>query len=313
MGSALNNSKFYDCSLEMRIFATFTFPHFMNTLESLNKSAFCEITSILDSFAQLDAIRRLDLYVKSGSKGEQPPLLPHEECLCKVRKNVMGITSAIRYMQLSILQIKKRYSANYYSAYEFTAYDFYRYHYSMFCHAIATIHDLYFKMVVELCDLDIGSKRMIQWDKLHKALKDKGEDAIILLLKQFYSVVEEHEQKRHVFSHEGLLSSKMLDNYHLTNFWSNAHRDYSVINTKPEYTEGTKENKYLLAKTKKAFLDKLNNLILNSIDYTLSLFKLLLPIFLKKMDHNFINSHKQEFIELNNECINRYILDRISY
>lgn len=282
----------------------------MNNIESLNKSPFCEITSILDSFAQLDDISRLEVYVKSGSKGERPPLLPHEECLGKVRKSIMGIISAIRYMQLSILQIKKRYSTRYYLTYSFTAYDFYRYHYSIFCHAIATIHDLYFKLVVELCDLRIGSKRMIQWDKLHKGLKDKGEEAIILLLEQFYSEVEEHEQKRHKFSHEGLLSSKMLDNYHLTNIWSNIHRDYSD-NDRPEFTEGTKENKYLLAKTKKAFVDELNKIKSDSTDYTLSLFELLLPRFLQKMDYNFINSHKQELIELNNEYINKYILDSI--
>lgn len=78
----------------------------------------------------------------------------------------------------------------------------------------------------------------------------------------------------------------------------------------PEYIEGTKENKYLLAKTKKAFVDELNKLLEATIDSTQKLFELLLPKLIRKMSPEFIESHKKEFIELNKESLNRYVLSK---
>ena len=130
------------------------------------------------------------------------------------------------------------------------------------------ILDLYFKLVVELCNINIGSKRMIQWDKLRDALNANGENGIIELLEKYYSIIEEHERKRNMVSHEGLLFSKMLDNYHLTNIWSRHHTKPLTADDMPEYIEGTKENKYLLSKTKKAFIEELNTLLETAIDST---------------------------------------------
>ena len=282
----------------------------MNYIESLSKTPFYEIASILDDFASLDDIIRSYPYVEGKIKGERPPLLPHETCLKKVRTIMMGITSSMSYMRLAILQIKRRYNAKYYSDNGYTAYDFYRYHYSSFCHAIATIHDLFFKLVVELCDLNIGSKRMIQWDKLRNALETNCENDIVELIENYYSVIQEHEQKRNMVSHEGLLFSKMLDNYHLTIIWSSHHTQPLTADDMPEYIEGTKENKYLLAKTKKAFVDELNKLLEATIDSTQKLFELLLPKLIRKMSPEFIESHKKEFIELNKESLNRYVLSK---
>ncbi len=280
----------------------------MTNIESLSKTPFFEIVSVLDDFAHLDDIIRLNKYLHDSNKGERPPLQSHEVCLRNVKTIMMGITSSLSYMQLAIMQIQRRYNAKYYSENGYTAYDFYRYHYSSFCHAIATNHDLFFKLVVELCDLNIGSKRMIQWDKLSNALNTNGENGIIELLGNYYSIIEEHEQKRNMVSHEGLLSSKMLDNYHLTNIWSRHHTKPLTVNDRPEYIEGTKENKYLLSKTKKAFVGELNTLLENAIDSTQKIFELLLPKLIQKMSPEFIESHRQEFIELNIESLNRYVL-----
>lgn len=282
----------------------------MNIIDPVAKTPFFEIILILDNFTTFDDIARSYPYTEGKMKGERLPLLPHEACLKKVRTIIMGITSLISYMQLSIIQIQRRYNAKYYSENGYTAYDFYRYHYSSFCHAIATIHDLYFKLVVELCDLNIGSKKMIQWENLQKALKANNEIDIIELLEHDYSVTQEHEQKRNMVSHEGLLSSRMLDNYHLTIIWSRHHTKPLTAEDSPEYIEGTKENKYLLAKTKKAFVSKLNTLLATAIDSTQTLFELLLPKLIQKMSPEFIESHRKEFVELNKESLNRYVLSQ---
>ena len=149
---------------------------------------------------------------------------------------------------------------------------------------------------------------MIQWDELQKALKANNEKHIIELLEHYYSVIQEHEQKRNMVSHEGLLFSKMLDNYHLTNIWSRHHTKPLIANERPEYIEGTKENKYLLAKTKKAFVNELYTLLETTIDSTKKIFELLLPKLIQKLSPEFIESHRQEFVKLNKESLNRYVL-----
>ena len=68
------------------------------------------------------------------------------------------------------------------------------------------------------------------------------------------------------------------------------------------------ENKYLLAKTKKAFVGELNRLTDATGDTARALFGLLLPKLLHKMSRDFIELHRQEFFELNIDSINRHIL-----
>ncbi|QVJ80868.1 hypothetical protein SAMN04487826_0608 [Prevotella sp. khp1] len=282
----------------------------MSNIDSIYKTPFFEITYILNDFARLDDLKRPWPYITSKIKGNRPPLLPHEACLLKAKTILMGIISSMSYMRLAILQIKRRYNNKYYFANGYTAYDFYRYHYSSFCHAITTIHDLFFKLVVELCNINTGSKRMIQWGNLQKALKTNNEIDIIKLLERYYSAIQEHEQKRNKVSHEGLLTSKMLDNYHLTIIWSRHHIKPLTADDRPEYIEGTKENKYLLAKTKKEFVGELNKLLETTVDSTQKLFELLLPKLIQKISQEFIESHRKEFVELDKECLNRYILSK---
>lgn len=277
----------------------------MNSIESLAKTPFYVITCVLDDFARLDDVRRV---YNRNNRNKIPPRLPHEKCLNTVRTIIMGITSALSYMQLSIMQIQKKYNTRYYAEMGYTAYDYYRYHYQVFCHGIATIHDLYFKLIVELCDLNIGSKKMIQWEDLSKVLRLKGEDEFIALLEAYYSKFKEHEQKRNKVAHEGLIYSDMLDNYYLTNIWSRVPKNPSSTSNRPEYIVGTKENKYLLAKTKKAFVGELNSLIESAVGFTESFLELLLSKLIHKMNPSFIESHRQELAELNIECVNKYLL-----
>ena len=294
----------YTISILFRTFVAIKKPYgTMRNIELLSKTCFFEITTVLNDFALLDDIQRLE-----NIKGEKPPLLPHEACLRNVRTIMMGIISSLSYMHLAIMQIKKRYNTKYYSANGYTAYDFYRYHYSSFCHSIATIHDLYFKMVVELCDLNIDSKKMIQWKKMRNELNANEENDIKGLLELFFSIIEEHEKKRNKVSHEGLLFTKMLDNYHLTNIWTNTYGKSMTENNRLEYTTGTTENKYLLSKTKKSFMNELNKVTDAAVDCTEKLFELLLPKLLHKMNTDFLESHRTEFVELNLESLNKYVL-----
>ena len=277
----------------------------MNDIEKITKSPFFEIVCIIDELGNLDFIKRADRLHK------RPEMLSHEKYFLKVKTLLLGIISAISFMQLSVLHIQRRHNKQYFLTHGYIDHSVYRYHYSIFCHGLATLHDLFFKLVVEINDFNIGSKRMIQWKNLKKMLLSKNERDIVNILEEFYMTIKVHEQKRNIVSHEGLLTSPLLENYYTTHIWTNAHNNNNEENAYPQFTERTKENKYLIEKTKKKLIDELNQLIDASINYTLSLFGLLLPILVNQVDVEFINSHMDILIGINNENTNKYILPHV--
>ena len=180
----------------------------MNNIEKITKTPFYEIATNLDFFARWDTIVRTDKL----PKGNKITLLPHEELLSNVQNILNGIVSSFSYMRLSVLQVQRRYNSKCFMASGYKEYDVYRYHYFVFCHGVSTIHDLLFKLVVEVCGFQM-SDRMIQWKELRKQLEAIGESRIISLLENFYAIIKDHEKKRNDVSHEGLLSLRLLDNY----------------------------------------------------------------------------------------------------
>lgn len=278
----------------------------MNEIEEIKKSPFYEVVCVLDELGYLDFIKRADLTHK------RPEILSHEEHYFKVKSLLLGIISALSYMQLSVLHIQRKHNKQYFLTHGYIDYSVYRYHYFVFCHGIATLHDLFFKLVVEVNGFYIGSKRVIQWKILKNMLLAKNEIDIVKLLEEFYTTIKEHEQKRNIASHEGFLTSPLLEDYYTTHIWTNAGNKNDSENSYPQYTEGTKENKYLIRETKKKCIDELNQLIKASINYTLTLFDLLLPKLIDQVDVEFINSHKDILIGINNKNVNKYIMLRVS-
>ena len=275
----------------------------MNDIEEIKKSPFYEVACVLDELGYLDFIKRADIIHK------RPEMLSHEEHYFKVKTLLLGIISALSYMQLSVLHIQRKHNKQYFLTHGYIDYSVYRYHYFVFCHGIATLHDLFFKLIVEINGFNIGSKRMIQWKILKNMLLAKNEIDIVKLLEEFYTTIKEHEQKRNIASHEGFLTSPLLEDYYTTHIWTNACNKNNNDNCYPQYTEGTKENKYLITHTKKKFIDELNLLIDTSVNYTLSLFDLLLPIMISQIDMEFIKSHQEILYGINNKNIKKYILN----
>jgi hypothetical protein len=279
----------------------------MTDIEKIIKTPFYDIVENLDFFARWDNIVRTD----NMPKGSKSSLLPHENLLNNVKSILYGIVSSFSYMRLSVLQVQRRYNSKYFMANGYKEYDVYRYHYFVFCHGVATIHDLLFKLVVEIYGFQM-SERMIQWKKLRKQLNAIGENGIISLLEKFYLIIKDHERKRNDVSHEGLLSLCLLDNYYSTYVWTNAHQNSRFGNSRPEFTLGMKENKYLLGKTKKTFIAELRTLTDKVANETIALFDLLLPQLITKMDSDFINSHRHHFEEKNIKSIKDYVLKSFS-
>ena len=278
----------------------------MPHLQKIAKSAFYEVTCVLDDFAKLDDYTRLE---QISPNEKTPERLPHHQCLYKVRHILYGIISSISFMQLSILHIQRRNNKQYFSQYDYRELSVFKYHYYVFIHAVSTLRELHFKLVIELCDIKNCAKKS-KWKNIQSHLNKHGEVDIIRLLECLFASNKHLEDKRNIASHEGLLAISELEHFHLTDVYANFKNFLKnrPLSSPAKYTEGTKENTNLLQKTKKLFISDLNAFIDKSTDDTLRMFELLLPKLLNKMDKTFIRNHWQDFSNLNMKSVNDYIL-----
>ena len=266
---------------------------------------FYKTVNILADFANLDTTVRLNHSLTAWCDYEDSGFLPHETLLGKTMNIMMGITSSLSYMRLSIVQVSHSHLLDEFITNEFQDYDIYRYHYIVFSHSIALLQDLLFKLTSTIWGLNV-TQRMIGWNKLEKELKKNDLTHILLILENFYNKFSKHIKKRNKFSHEGLLSYNSLDNFHLTYIFTNL----LVINESKnqQYIRGTQENIKLLQETKEKFIKELNQLLLDAEQCVMNLCDLCLDKLLSQIDYEFMKEHCMHLKECNNNCLSDYLV-----
>ena len=272
---------------------------------------FYEIASILCNFADIDTTKRLNHSILFWCDDKNSGFHPYEVCLGKTQNCLLGITSSLSNMNLSIIHSQKRINSKYLNEMGYSDYDVYRYYYYVFCHSLSTIHDLILKLVVILFDIRMKGK-MIRWDDMEKQLKEKQEEQLVQLLDLFYSKIKLHDDKRNRASHEGLLTYNALLPFYLTHLTTPIYKDHSIndydIN---KYIEGTKENKRFLSDTKRKYVSQLIKTIEETMDSIESLMDVLLPKFIVKIDPSFIITHKDDLKRVKNENVIKFVLSSI--
>lgn len=266
---------------------------------------FYKTVNTLADFANLDTTVRLNHSLTAWCDYDDSGFLPHETLLGKTMNIMMGITSSLSYMRLSITQVSHSHLLDEFITNEFQDYDIYRYHYIVFSHSIALLQDLLFKLTSTIWGLNV-TQRMIGWNKLEKELKKNDLTHILLILENFYNKFSKHIKKRNKFSHEGLLSYNSLDNFHLTYIFTNL----LVINESKnqQYIRGTQENIKLLQETKEKFIKELNQLLLDAEQCVMNLCDLCLDKLLSQIDYEFMKEHCMHLKECNNKCLSEYLV-----
>lgn len=266
---------------------------------------FYKTVNTLADFANLDTTVRLNHSLTAWCDYDDSGFLPHETLLGKTMNIMMGITSSLSYMRLSITQVSHSHLLDEFITNEFQDYDIYRYHYIVFSHSIALLQDLIFKLTSTIWGLNV-TQRMIGWNKLEKELKKNDLTHILLILENFYNKFSKHIKKRNKFSHEGLLSYNSLDNFHLTYICTNL----LVINESKnqQYIRGTQENIELLQETKEKFIKELNQLLLDAEQCVMNLCDLCLDKLLSQIDYEFMKEHSMHLKECNNNCLSDYLV-----
>ena len=219
---------------------------------------------------------------------------------------MMGVISSLSYMRLSIIQISHSHLLEEVIAKEFQEYDIYRYHYIVFSHSISLLQDLLFKLTSTIWGLNI-KRRIIGWKELKNELKKNNLTYIELILENFYKKFSKHIEKRNRFSHEGLLAYNSLDNFYMTNLWTNLSKNND--NKNAQYIRGTQKNIELLQKTKEKFIEELNQLLSDAEQCVMNLCDLCLEKLMSRIDHSFFEKHYQHIKDCDNGYLNKYLKD----
>lgn len=266
---------------------------------------FYKTVNILADFANLDTTVRLNHSLTAWCDYDDSGFLPHETLLGKTMNIMMGITSSLYYMRLSITQISHSHLLDEFITNEFQDYDIYRYHYIVFSHSIALLQDLLFKLTSTIWRLNV-TQRMIGWNKLEKELKKNDLTQISLILENFYKKFSKHIEKRNRFSHEGLLAYNSLNNFYMTNLWTSL----SMINKNknPQYIRATQKNIELLQETKEKFIEELNQLLLDAEQCVMNLYDLCLDKLLLQIDYEFMKKHCIYLKGGNHKCLSDYLM-----
>ena len=143
----------------------------------------------------------------------------YEKLLGKAMTIMEGVTSALSYMHLSILQVEREILSEKFEQEGFAEYDLYRYHYIVFSHSIALLQDLLFKLTSLIFGLNVPPI-MIGWKKLKRELTKHNLVTQKSIFEDFYKKFSNHIDKRNTFSHEGLLTYNTLDSFYMTIVWS---------------------------------------------------------------------------------------------
>lgn len=264
---------------------------------------FYKTLNVLADFADLDTTVRLNHSLTAWCDHADSGFLPHETLLGKTKNIMMGITSSLSYMRLSIVQVSHSHLLEEVIAKEFQEYDIYRYHYIVFSHSISLLQDLLFKLTSTIWGLNI-KRRIIGWKELKNELKKNNLTNIEFILENFYKKFSKHIEKRNRFSHEGLLAYNSLDNFYLTHIYTSL----SILNEDQQYIRETQKNIELLQRTKEKFIEELNQLSSDAEQCVINLYVLCLDKLLSQIDYEFMKEHCMHIKECNNNCLSDYLV-----
>lgn len=263
---------------------------------------FYKTLNVLADFADLDTTVRLNHSLTAWCDHADSSFLPHETLLGKTKNIMMGITSSLSYMRLSIVQVSHSHLLEEVIAKEFQEYDIYRYHYIVFSHSISLLQDLLFKLTSTIWGLNI-KRRIIGWKELKNELKKNNLTNIEFILENFYKKFSKHIEKRNRFSHEGLLAYNSLDNFYLTYIYTSL----STPNEQQQYIRGTQKNIELLQETKEKFIEELNLFASDAEQCVLELCDLCMDKLLDQIDYEFMKKHHEHLKACNQKYLNDYL------
>lgn len=274
---------------------------------SVEESDFYKIANTLAFAADWDTTARLNHGLCFWCDRKDSDFLPHEILLGKTKNVIMGISASFHYMRLSVVQISQSSPFEELRKEGFSEYDLYRYHYVVYNHSVALLQDLLFKLVAIVFGFNIR-KRLIGWNVLCEELDKIKNTEVKTVLEDFYETFSKHIEKRNRFSHEGKLYYSTLNDFYMTEVWSNMVEHSNVKDCEhSEFLRNTPSNIRLRKDAKNKFISELNESRLRAEKIAIKLGESCLNRLLSSIDYDFYEKHCELLRAGNCERLNNYL------
>ena len=274
---------------------------------SVEESDFFKIANTLAFAADWDTTGRLNHGLCFWCDRKDSDFLPYEILLGKSKNVIMGISASFHYMNLSIAQISHPSPLAEQNKEGFSEYDLYRYHYVVFNHSVALLQDLLFKLVAIVFGFNI-QKRLIGWNVLCEELDKIKNTEVKTVLEDFYETFSKHIEKRNRFSHEGKLYYSTLNDFYMTEVWSNMVEHLNVKDCKnPKFIRNTPSNLKLRKDAKNKFICELTESRLKAEKLVIELGESCLNKLLSRIEYGFYEKHRELLRTANCERLNNYL------
>lgn len=204
-------------------------------------------------------------------------------CL-QLSHSLQGLLVVLESLNITLSLISKFPDDEYMQQYGYTAKGYALYHYSVICHKLSTINDLFFKLVRDICFYRMDD--IYSWDDIKQPLKQPEYKEFVKVQVKFYKLIKLYLIDRNKSSHEGLVFNSQFDNYWLTDFVTNHVTNYpeSRLNSKRKYIRGTQENVEEIEETTQQYVDKLMDIMKKADKYTYEMFDALETLLLNGID-----------------------------
>lgn len=217
---------------------------------------------------------------------------------------IHNIIDTLHIIEEANVFIKRFYNKKYYEQYEIGLREYVLYHYDIICHKVATLKDLFFKLIIHLYDIKVDPSKESKYEIIKKSKHIINNDCLFSILEEYHSATRVLQSRRNASTHDGHIEHETVDKLYLfesiTRF-AKQHPDMPTHGISSFLiTKGTDSDLYI-KKQLKDFKREMLGLQNICINYTHLLFDSLSDVFIKK-----INNLSDEYHQIINQGQNFY-------
>lgn len=190
---------------------------------------------------------------------------PNEAYINDIFMMCRSLESCLKAIDYATLFIS-RYGTKDYKQKTFVPFDeFCLYHYDVICHKVATLKDLYFKLINKVYRLNL---MRTTWKEIEKHKGKINNEQLFSILCDNFSLMDDLEKKRHKSSHDGDISMSILNDISLYLMVSSLQGKVPTIESDWRYNKDSILYRNKIKQAKNKVLEELDIVKYNAFEIT---------------------------------------------